>query len=176
MDRRSVLQGFAMGAVGVAMLSGGAEAQRRKKKDANRLNARQLAGHWSLVSVDNVAADGTRMPAFGSNPTGVAIFEPNHRFSVSVVNSDMPKFASNDRENGSDEENKAAVRGSLTYFGTYQLAGDGTLSLEVEGSSFPNWTRVAQKRMVTSLTADELKWTTPGANGATNEITWKRTK
>lgn len=176
MDRRSVLQGFAVGVVGLAVLSGGAEAQRKKKKDANQLNPKQLAGHWSLVSVDNVAADGTRAPAFGTSPTGVAIFEPNRRFSVSVVASDLPRFASNDRENGSPDENKAAVRGSLTYFGTYQLAGDGTLSLEVEGSSFPNWNRVAQKRMVISLTATELKWTTPGPNGATNEITWKREK
>jgi hypothetical protein len=174
MDRRSILQAFAMGAVSLAMLTGGAQAQ-RKKKEANRLSPRQLAGHWSLVSADIVREDGTRTQPFGPNPTGVAIFEPNRRFSVSLVNPDLPKFASNSQDAGSDEENKAVVRGSIAYFGTYQLAPDGTLSLEIEGSSFPNWNRVAQKRMVTSLTASEVKWTAPaGPNGGIAELVWKR--
>jgi len=179
MDRRSVLQGFAMGAVSLAMASGGAQAQRGKKKEkqGNQLNPKQIAGHWSLVSIDSLKADGSRAPAFGSNPSGVAIFEPNKRFSVSVVNPDVPKFAGNDRMGGTDAENKAAMQGSFFYFGTYQLARDGTLSLEVEGSSFPNWNRVAQKRMVTSLTPTELKWTTPtGSTGGADEVAWKRNK
>jgi hypothetical protein len=175
MDRRSILKGFALAGVGLAFLSGGAEAQRKRKKDANQLNPKLIAGHWQLVSLDTVREDGTRAQPFGPNPTGIAIFAPNHRFSVSVVNPNLPKFASNNQDAGTDEENKAVARGSITYFGTYQLARDGTLSLEIEGSSFPNWTKVAQMRMVTSLTANELKWTTPaGAAGGTAEIVWKK--
>jgi hypothetical protein len=173
MDRRSILKGFAMTGVGLAMLPGGAEAQRRRRKKESGLNPRLLSGHWSLVSADTVKADGTRSQPFGPNPTGVAIFEPNRRFSISLVNPDMPKFASNDQNTGTDQENKAVAQGSLSYFGTYRLARDGTLSLEVEGSSFPNWNKVDQMRMVTSLTANELKWTASGAGGSA-ETVWKR--
>jgi hypothetical protein len=175
MDRRSILKGFAMAGVGLAMLSGGAEAQRkRKKKEENALNPRMISGHWSLVSAETVRADGSHAQPFGPSPAGVAVFAPNGRFSVSVVNPDMPKFASNNQDAGTDEENKAVARGSITYFGTYRLARDGTLSLEIEGSSFPNWNKVDQMRVVTSLTANELKWTASGANGATAELVWKK--
>jgi hypothetical protein len=174
MDRRSILKGFAMAGVGLAMLSGGAEAQKKRKKDANQLNPKLISGHWSLVSAETVRADGTRAQPFGPNPTGVAVFAPNHRFSVSVVNPDLPKFASNNQDAGSDEENKAVARGSITYFGTYRLDRDGTLSLEIEGSSFPNWNKVDQMRMITALTANELKWTATGGAGATAELVWKK--
>src|SRR5262249_52921942 len=36
-----------------------------------------------------------------------------------AVRSDLPKFASNNRDMGTPEENKAVVQGSITYFGTY---------------------------------------------------------
>jgi len=50
MDRRSILKGFAMAGVGLAMLSGGAEAQKkRKKKEENGVNPKLISGHWSLV-------------------------------------------------------------------------------------------------------------------------------
>jgi len=121
-----------------------------------------------------VRADGTRAQPFGPNPAGVAVFAPNNRFSVSVVNPNMPKFASNNQDTGTNEENKAVAQGSITYFGTYRLTRDGNLSLEIEGSSFPNWNKVGQMRMVTSLTSNELKWTATGGNGATAELVWKK--
>ena len=175
MDRRSILKGFAMAGVGLAMLSGGAEAQRKgKKKEEGGVNPKLITGHWSLVSAETVRADGTHAQPFGPNPAGVAVFAPNRRFSISVVNPDMPKFASNNQDAGTDDENRAVARGSITYFGTYRLASDGTLSLEIEGSSFPNWNKVDQMRMVTSLTANELKWTATGDRGGTAELAWKK--
>jgi Lipocalin-like domain len=176
MDRRSVLKGLAIAGVGLAALPGSATAQKKKKKEG-QINPRQIVGQWSLVSNENVKADGTRTQIFGANPSGVAIFAPNKRFSVSLVNPNLPKFASNNRDTGSEDENKSVVRGSLTYFGTYSLAPDGTLSIEIEGSSFPNWNHVNQTRMVTALTATELKWTNPVASiGGTAEVAWKRVK
>jgi hypothetical protein len=175
MDRRSILKGFAVAGVGLAMLSGGAQAQRKgKKKGETGVNPKLISGHWSLVSADTVRPDGTRAQPFGANPSGVAAFAPNGRFSVSVVNPSMPKFASNNQDTGTDEENKAVARGSIAYFGTYRLARDGTLSLQIEGSSFPNWTKVDQMRMVTSLTANELKWTASGDRGGSAELVWKK--
>jgi Lipocalin-like domain len=176
MDRRSVLKGLAIAGVGLAALSGSATAQKKKKKEGG-INPGQIVGHWSLVANENVKEDGSRTQAFGSNPSGVAIFAANKRFSVSIVNPDLPKFASNNRDTGSDDENKSVVRGSLTYFGTYSLAADGTLSFEIEGSSFPNWTHVNQTRMVTVLTATDLKWTNPVASiGGIAQVSWKRAK
>src|SRR5580704_16342519 len=107
MGRRSILSILAVAALGLAVLAGGAAAQGKKVKP------KQLVGHWSLVSVDNVHADGSRVQAFGPNPKGSAVFEPNHRFSVALVNSDLPKFASNNRDTGSMDENKAVVQGSI---------------------------------------------------------------
>ena len=71
------------------------------------------------------------------------------------------------------------VQGSITYFGTYSVnEGDGTLTLHIVRSSFPNWNGTDQeKRLIGSLTADELKYTNPAASvGGTAELTWKQFK
>jgi Lipocalin-like domain len=171
MNRRSVLAVCSLAALCIGGLSESVQAQQKK------FNPRQITGHWTLAAVDNVAPDGTHSQTFGSNPSGVAIFEPNHRFSVSIVNPNLPKFASNNRNTGTADEHKAVVQGSLFYFGTYMLATDGSLSLEIEGSSFPNWMHVNQERKVTVLTKDEIKWTNPVSSiGGTAELDWKRTK
>src|ERR1700739_1588458 len=106
MDRRSVLKGLAIAGVGLAALSGSATAQKKKKKEG-QINPRQIVGQWSLVSNENVKADGTRTPIFGANPSGVAIVAPNKRFYVSLRNPNLPKFASNNRDTGSEDENKS---------------------------------------------------------------------
>ncbi len=171
MGRGSIVSFFAMAALGLALLAGSAAAQGKK------INTKQLIGHWTLVSVDNVRPDGSRVQGFGPNPKGVAVFEPNHRFSISLVNSDLPKFTSNNRDTGTVDENKAVVQGSIFYFGTYSVGADGTVALEIEGSSFPNWIHVNQKRIITSLTASEVKWTNPAASvGGTAELAWRRVK
>jgi hypothetical protein len=166
-----MLNGFLLAGFGLALFATSAPAQDKK------FDPKKIAGHWTLVSVDNVAADGTRTQGYGANPSGVAIFEPNHRFSVSLVDPALPKFASGNRSTGTADENKAVAVRSLFYFGTYMLSRDGTLSLEIEGSSFPNWIHVNQERKVTALTATQVKWTNPAASvGGTAELAWKRTK
>ena len=45
--------------------------------------------------------------------------DANGRFSITVVRSDLPKFASNNRMSGTRDENTAIVQGGITYFGTY---------------------------------------------------------
>ena len=114
---------------------------------------------------------------FGPND-GYATFGANGRFSISLLRSDLPKFASNNRDTGTLDENKAVVRGSITYFGTYSLdETDGTLTLHIERSSFPNWNGTYQRRLTRTLTASELKYTNPTASvGGTAELEWKRVK
>ena len=48
--------------------------------------------------------------------------------------------------------------------------------MKVEGSTYPNWTATEQKRNITSLTSDELKWTLAGSLGGTAELVFKRVK
>ena len=60
---------------------------------------------------------------------------------------------------------KGIGQGILAHFGTYSVSeADGTYTLHVEASSYANCNGTDQKRIVTSLTADELKWTNPTAS------------
>ena len=55
-------------------------------------------------------------------------------------------FASNNRDAGTAEENKAVSQGTISHFGTYTVdEGGKTLSFHVEGSSFPNWEHTIQR-------------------------------
>jgi Lipocalin-like domain len=171
MDRRTplALTATALLFLGLVLPAGHAVAQQTAK-----INKTQLVGSWTLVS--NTGSSPTAK-TFGPND-GVAIFEANGRFSIQLVRSDLPKFASNNRDTGTPDENKAIVQGSITYFGTYSVnEGDGALILHVERSSFPNWNGIDQKRIIASLTAEELKYTNPAPSvGGTAELAWKRVK
>src|SRR5215469_10822454 len=68
--------------------------------------AEDLVGMWGLVSVTH-EQDGKRTDMYGANPQGQAIFAPNGRFLIMFIRSDVPKFASANREAGTPEENQA---------------------------------------------------------------------
>jgi Lipocalin-like domain len=138
--------------------------------------AKDLVGTWSAASIVNTRPDGSKAELFGANPKAMVMFDGNGHFVLDQVNPDIPKFKSNNRAQGTPEENKAVVQGSLSYHGSYSVA-DKVISFKIEGSSFPNWIGTDQKRPVTSFTGDELKWTNPGASvGGTAETVWKRVK
>ena len=61
------------------------------------------------------------------------------------------------------------------FFGSYGVnEADKTLTLRVDGSTYPNLEGTTQKRTITSLTAgDELTWTNPANKG---EVAWKWVK
>jgi Lipocalin-like domain len=135
--------------------------------------AKDLVGSWSMLSNETTRPDGTKFPTWGPNPKGNLILESDGRFSVIVTRADLPKFASGSRVQGTPEENKAVVHGSIAFFGTYSVA-DKVMTLKVEASSFPNWTGTDQKRSL-SITGDEMKWTVAaGSGGGTVELVWKR--
>jgi hypothetical protein len=97
--------------------------------------------------------------------------------SVQLMRADLPKYASNNRAQGTPEENKATVQGFIGYFGTYSVNGTELL-FHIEGSSFPNWNGADQKRINVSEHGDELKWTQPfpSAGGPPVAVAWKRLK
>jgi hypothetical protein len=142
----------------------------------SKVNKKQLVGSWALVSITNTLSDKRTIQGFGQND-GVVIFERNGRFVQTLTRSDLPKFASNNRNTGTPDENKAVIQGSLSLFGTYTINNDGALTLHIDRSTFPNWNGTDQKRAITSLTGNELKWHNPVATvGGTTETVWKRTK
>jgi lipocalin-like protein len=130
-------------------------------------SAKELVGAWTPVSVE----------AFGPNPKGLLIFQENGRFSLQLMRATLPKFASNKRNAGTEEENKEVVSGSIAYYGTYSMSGT-ELTLHTEGCTFPNWTQTDQKRTNVSITGDELKYTNPAPSVGGNPavLVWRRAK
>jgi Lipocalin-like domain len=172
---RHLLSVCTIAALGLAVLPGASVAQQKSMKD-------QLVGTWTLLLTDYVKADGTHAPGFGPNPSGSVIFSPDGHYSLQIMRASLPKFASNSRVKGSTDENKAVVQGALTHFGKYTVNdADKTLNLQIESSSFPNWSGTRQKRPITAMADDVLTWTTanPSADpsgGSKAELVWKRAK
>jgi Lipocalin-like domain len=172
MYRSGILSLSAMMAFALVLPQSGAVAQPKSLKD-------QLVGTWTLLLADDVKADGTQAGAFGPNPLGMVIFTPDGHYSLQVMRSNLPKFAANSRQKGTADENKAAVQGMVSYFGTY-AADDATktLNIRIEGSSYPNLDETRQKRQITAITDDTLTWNNPiSAPGLVRaEFAWKRVK
>jgi hypothetical protein len=140
--------------------------------------ARQLEGLWSLVSLEAMAPDGTKKPGnVGLSPKGMFIFDRSGRYSNQIFQANLPKFASNNKQTGTTEENKAVVQGTLSHFGTYKVnEKDGTFTVIPEASSFPNWSGAEQPARKFAITGDTLTITNPAptSGSGTNVLTLKR--
>jgi hypothetical protein len=137
----------------------------------------QLVGTWKIVSVDNTRPDGSIKQIFGANPRGIAVFDTHGNAVVVLMRSDRAKFAADNRDLGTAEENKATVQGTHAYFGTYSvIEAEKTLVFHNEGNTFPNQEGVDTKRFI-SITGDEFRWTTPAPSvGGRSEAVWRRVK
>jgi Lipocalin-like domain len=135
----------------------------------------KLIGTWLQVSIDTVAADGTRRPLYGENPKGIVIYTRDGYFSLMQARVDLPKLQSGLPSKASAEEAKAVITGSIAHFGTYTLEeATDTLSLDIHASTLPNLTgNPEEKRTITSLTDSELKFTRSFVRGVTLEATFK---
>jgi hypothetical protein len=134
----------------------------------------------ALAAEDDIV--GTWMPvstgAYDPNPRGILIFTSQGRYSLTLLKQSLPKFAGNTRLQGSAEENKAVVQGSISHFGRYELSDGGkTLTLNIQASTYPNWDGVKQTRPF-SVSGDTLtyKVAAPSAGGAPGEVVWRRAK
>jgi hypothetical protein len=93
------------------------------------------------------------------------MFDANGWFSFQLAQPGRPKFASDNRLQGTAEENKATVQGSLSYYGKFSVdETDRVLHLYIESSSWPNFDGIDNKRIVTSLSDNELKWHSPAGS------------
>lgn len=137
----------------------GAWAQQKALKD-------EIVGTWKYVSVDLVRPDGTRTPLYGPNPQGLATFDSAGNYLLMTARGGQPRFASSNREEGTAEENKAVVQGSIAHFGRYTIDEAGkSITFHIQTSTFPNWNGTDQKRPLT-ISGDTLKWVTPSSTGS----------
>lgn len=142
-----------------------------------KLSKDQLIGSWKIVSNDNIGANGEKRQIFGPSPKGLFILSADGRYALVVVNPDRPKFQGKSRLEGTPEENKAAVTGTVASFGTWTLdEATNTLITSVEGDLFPNSEGRDQRRTI-ALVGDELRMvnTSPGSGGRA-EIVFRRAK
>ena len=138
----------------------------------------QLVGTWNIVSVSVTQKDGKKFYPYGTNSKGLLVLTNDGHFILLNTRSDLPRFASGNRLQGSDAENDAIVRGALAYFGTYTVdEADKTFTTKIDVSTFPNDDGTEQKRAILSLTTDELHFTNPAppiGGGPPAEVTVKR--
>ena len=170
MHRRGVLSMSAMTMLGLAVFPGSAISQQKPLKD-------QLVGTWTLASWERVLPNGNKVQSYGTNPKGIVVFEANGRFFLMFARPDLPKIASNNPATATAEEAKAVMAGSIAYFGTYTVDdANKVISLRMDASTFANQLATDQKRTITSITADELKYDTVALNGDKISVGLKRAK
>ncbi len=137
--------------------------------------AKGLAGTWTLVS--SIAEEGgIKTEPYGPNAKGIMTVDANGRYVIVAMRDGLPKVASNNRQTGTPEENKAIVGGSIAHFGTLSVnEGENAIILKIETATFPNWDGTEQKWPFT-ITGDTLQFTVPSASGGGTATTvWKRT-
>jgi Lipocalin-like domain len=137
----------------------------------------QLVGSWILVSLTAGGGAKQTLP-YGANPKGTMMVDANGRFSITVVRSDLPRFASDNRMTGTAEENMAIVQGCIAYFGTYSIdEATHVITVNVEGSTFPNFDGGTQTRIL-SFNGDEMTYLnpTPSMGGGTAKVTYRRAR
>ena len=134
-----------------------------------------VIGMWRPETI-TATIDSKTIEPFGPRPTGLLCFHESLHFVELMSDPDVPRFASNTRESGTAEEDKAAMIGNLALFGTYTVDGEGNFTgNSVEGCTFPNW--IGDQR-----TADQLKEVVNGdhmlevfqSGSVRVEIHWKR--
>jgi hypothetical protein len=136
----------------------------------------QLVGTWLLASWEQKKGDGTKVQRYGENPVGIAFFDSGGRYIITVMRSDRAKYASDALWQGTAEENKATADGTITYFGTYSVnEADSSIAIHIDGSSFPNWNGVDQKRIV-AIAGDQLTLTVRPPTGEIVDVVWRRAR
>jgi hypothetical protein len=140
----------------------------------------ELVGPWRLVSIKNVRVDGSQYELFGPSARGMVVFNSDGTYSLQIIRAVRPLFASNDRMTGTVEENKAAVQGMISHFGTYQVSEpDHSILLRVEGSSYPNLDGTVLKLSFTLL-GSRLTWSdlaspvAPLTGDLRSDLIWRR--
>lgn len=139
----------------------------------------QIVGAWTLVSVVSETDDGKTGEPFGASPKGIIIFSGEGHFALFQSRAEIPKITANDRAKATAEEAQRIVSSSIAYYGTYAIdEATKVMTVNLVTSTFANVAAVPdQKRVITLLTADELRFDNPKTpTGTTLRTVWKRAK
>jgi hypothetical protein len=170
MNRRCAVRLCAAALISIVAFSDGSIAQGRSLRE-------QLVGTWIYVSSTGTREDGSAVER--PKLQGAVTYTSDGRFHFITVRSDAPKYASGDSARPSPEEAMAIASGVVAYTGTYTVdESTKTIHVNIETSSFPNLVGTPnQRRIVTSITEEELKFTNPRTPaGITLELVFKRAK
>lgn len=138
----------------------------------------QVIGTWKLVSA-TIDPGGQDIPAYGKNPNGLLVFTPDMHFSAVITDADTPRFASDARGEGTDDENRMAISRNIGFFGTYTVDENGEFSgNRVEGATFPNWVGSVRTRddLTLVVTGDRMTENFRRPEGTDIRIEWQRIK
>jgi hypothetical protein len=147
-----------------------------RSKAATQSASDQLRGSsWRIVS-GSVERGGKKVHWTAPRLQGFLMFDAGDHFLIVIMRPGLPKSAPNPSQ--ADRAKTPILQKSIACFGTYSINdADQTISVHIEGSTFPKWTGTDQQRRIT-LAGDELKWTnaSSSAGGGTAELAWKRVK
>jgi hypothetical protein len=130
-----------------------------------------FVGNWKLIAADKLLPDGTRVPDYGAEPHGMAIFTVDGHFMIEVFRDVRVKFASNDRAKGTLEEYKDASLSASCSFGTYSVdPATSMVTMKIDRSTFPNYDDTTQVRAY-KLKGDILSWKVPARPDGSIPIT-----
>ena len=130
-----------------------------------------IVGTWVLTAADKLLPDGTRIPDYGSNPHGLAIFTADGYYSIQVYRAERLKFSTGDKFNGTPEEYEDASLSMSVLFGRYSVDPvKGTITLHIDRSSVPNLDDTTQVRPY-ELKGDTLSWKVPARKDGSIPIT-----
>lgn len=138
----------------------------------------QVIGTWRMVSA-TVDPGGRNIAAYGERPNGLLVFTPDMHFVEVLTDPDIPRFASNARGGGTDDENRSAMSRSIGFFGTYTVDKNGEFSgNRVEGATFPNWVGSVRTRADLTLVVagDRMTERFRRPEGTEIRIEWQRVK
>lgn len=136
-----------------------------------------IAGTYTLLVVDNIKPDGSRVHLYGDNPKGILILDEAGNYSLQILSANRAKFALGDKSKGTDEENRQAVQGSNSHFGRYVADSlDHTITFFIDHASFPNWEGTRQVRPF-EFDGKILKYSVPSPTSGgkvSGEVLWKK--
>jgi len=168
MNRRCALGLCAIALVTIPAFPSSSVAQGKSLKD-------QLVGTWIYVSSTARRDNGSTVqrPSF----KGTATYTADGRFHLLAARTDAPEYKSGDLARPSSDEALAAS-GSFTYTGTYMVdENTKTIHANIETSTFPNFVPAADlRRIIRSITADEMSLTNLDTPGLAIDTVWKRVK
>jgi hypothetical protein len=170
MNKHYVFGIFATVLISLTAFPNNSAAQAKSLKD-------ELVGTWTYVSSTGKREDGSAVQR--PSLQGAVTYTADGHFHFISVRSDAPKYASGDSARPTPEEAMAIASGVVAYTGTYTVdESTKTIHVNIETSSFPNLVGTPnQRRIVTSITEEELKFTNPRTPaGITLELVFKRAR